>query len=612
MRNLSLLARLSLAFLFLILVFVGVTGFLMVNNAGNRDETAIIRNEILPDTVTCMTIEKAVLTSQSALSAIASMTEESDISAALQAADKALVSGQDGIDQILARSMVSADQEMVSAAGKVKEKIRQFALEGKNIARLYQLGRLETARAMENEFRNHSAELVMDMDQLVAVQEERLFDAVTRLKSNLSLIERVAAGASILSLIVGLFLMAGSLKALRIPVAELKRVSLSLSRGILTERPRYSKTDELGQVCSRLEEALQNMEELVKGIKYHTRELDLNKDSLARNTDITRKAVADVAGTVSGMQGAVTSLDKDIETSAASVVQIAGSIRIFHDLLVSLAAEIEESSATIHETVQSIRSIKATSETHLTASLEMGKALIEGSSRIDATDMEVQGVADSIGEIERILKIINKISAQTNLLSMNAAIEAAHAGDAGLGFSVVAEEIRTLAAESAANTNSISRTLKDIVVRVRNAKEKSNDSRITFESLREKVEEVADVFREINRGMSEMGTGSEEVLSALGRLADLSVKVKSGSYEIDGGASVVADSMKRLKNASSRVAGGMAEISKRTGEIRETVQRNAELSETVASSVETVTNEVSKFSVSEDDEHISDHFTYLT
>ncbi len=607
MRNLSLLARLSMAFLFLILIFVGVTGFLMVNNAGNRAEATMIQSKVLPDTITCMTIEKAVLTSQSALASIASMTDGAEISEAIAESQEVLKPGLEGIEQILARSMESSDQVIVSAAGRVKEKIRQFALEGKNIGQLYKAGKSETAGAMESEFRKHSAELIEDIDQLVHIQEKRLIDSVTRLKSNLTLVERVATGASVLSLMVGLFLMAGSLRALRIPVAELKRVSLSLSRGILTERPRYTRSDELGQVCRRLEEALHNMEELVKGIKYHTRELGRNKDSLARNTEITENAVVNVAGTVSSMQGAVTSLDKDIETSAASVVQIAGSIRIFHDLLVSLAAEIEESSATIHETVQSIRSIKATSETHLSASLEMGQALAEGSSRIDATDAEVQGVADSISEIDRMLKVINKISAQTNLLSMNAAIEAAHAGDAGRGFSVVAEEIRALAAESAVNTASISRTLKDIVLRVRNAKEKSNDSRTTFELLKEKVEEVADVFREITHGMSEMGTGSEEVLAALGRLADLSVKVKSGSYEIDGGAAVVADSMNRLKDASSRVRSGMVEISKRTDDIKETIHKNAELSEIVASSVETVTGEVSKFSVSEEGDS---HLTY--
>ena len=599
MARISLIGQLGLAFLFIILIFLGVSGVLLVTNSQNRNSAGIIQSEVLPDTLIFMEMEKAILKTEIMFTNVSTLRESADFDRVVGNAQKRLQPAEDGFKQILEMNRQRKNQDMVSKIGIVHEKLRQYINEGKSIAGLYANDNFSTAGAMEPEFHKHSAELIDSVDSLVKEQEAKLVEAVSSLENNIEMVDRVTISSLVAGILFVLLIMANSLRSFRIPVAELKRVTFSLSQGILTERPRYKKADELGDVCLRLENALTNMEVLVGGIKRQARSLSESRQDLAENTRVTSTAVTDAARTIDDIHGQIELLDRDVEMSAASVVQISGSIGQFHDVLISLSAEIEESSAVISQTVQGMRRIQETAESRISVTLQMGKVLAEGGERIDSTDDEVNGIAESIKEIQRMLGMINSISAQTNLLSMNAAIEAAHAGSAGNGFSVVAEEIRSLALESGRNTKNISKSLKAIIHRIRAASDKSRDSRSTFEEVRQSAEEVSRVFREITSAMNEMSTGNGEVLSALGRLADLSARVRSGSDEIDGAAAVVADSMGRLKSVSSRVRTGMTAIKSKTEQITSAMRKNASLGTSVDAAVDEVSKEIEKFSIRE-------------
>jgi methyl-accepting chemotaxis protein len=131
-----------------------------------------------------------------------------------------------------------------------------------------------------------------------------------------------------------------------------------------------------------------------------------------------------------------------------------------------------------------------------------------------------------------MVNVINGIAGSTNLLSMNAAIEAAHAGDAGRGFAVVADEIRKLADTSGKNAKEIGRQLKEVIAVITSAAEQSGRTRDSFVEIQTEIAGAMDAFQEITNATGELAEGGKQILEALQTLSDMSSRVKSGGGDM--------------------------------------------------------------------------------
>ena len=167
-------------------------------------------------------------------------------------------------------------------------------------------------------------------------------------------------------------------------------------------------------------------------------------------------------------------------------------------------------------------------------------------NRLATLMSSVQKIEGSIGSIQSMVAVINAIAGSTNLLSMNAAIEAAHAGDAGRGFAVVAEEIRKLADTSGKNAKEIGRQLKDVIQIIHDAVAESDSTRSSFESIRGEIASAIEAFNEITSATSELAEGGRQILEALQTLSDLSHRVQDGGSEIVGARA----SLEKLQNST--------------------------------------------------------------
>ena len=596
MRNISILVRLSLSFAFILLVSIGVTGFLIATNTHNHLVTRELDSEILPDTIQLMELEKRILYVENLLTDAAIETGLGDNTADLSSAGQAYNEADASLADIIAKHSQRGETDVVSELQKISGSLEAFYQTGLDIIHG---GSIDDRRQRMVEFHDKAEEFVGRIDQLVQEHQNELTGSVADLDKRLTHMNRAAVAGSALALIFALVVVLRIIRSIRIPVHELKRAAGSLAEGDLTDPPQYVNGNELGQVCDSLRRALKAMERLIFGIRYLVVDLTEKKNELAANTEETSAAVTEISGTIGSMSQHIGMLDENIETSAASVVQISGVIRQFDGMIESLAAVVEESSAAVNQTIAQIRSVSDIAEKRVTSSRDMGRALETGGEKIEATDAVVRQVADSVSEIQKMLELINRISAQTNLLSMNAAIEAAHAGDAGRGFSVVATEIRNLAEESGRNSKNISLALKEIIQRIHEASQSSDESKQTFTALRQTAGEVVDSFSEIAAAMSEMSSGSEQVLSALGRLNELSGSVRSRSSEIEESTRVVSEAMEKLQNISSQARGGMEEMKVSVDEITLAMGEVASLTEAVDSATEQVGTELGKFTTGE-------------
>jgi methyl-accepting chemotaxis protein len=150
-------------------------------------------------------------------------------------------------------------------------------------------------------------------------------------------------------------------------------------------------------------------------------------------------------------------------------------------------------------------------------------------------------------------EVITGIASQTNLLAMNAAIEAAHAGESGKGFSVVADEIRRLSETSAEQSKTIGTALGSLQSVIREVVETSHGTEAAFASVALRIKETDGIVREVSHAMLEQKEGSSQVLEALQAMNEVTSQVRSGSAEMSQGNSTILEEMARLAEAASEV-----------------------------------------------------------
>jgi methyl-accepting chemotaxis protein len=220
-----------------------------------------------------------------------------------------------------------------------------------------------------------------------------------------------------------------------------------------------------------------------------------------------------------------------------------------------------------------------------------------GRSSLQVVSQDVQEIVRESEGILEINSVMQNIASQTNLLSMNATIEAAHAGEAGKGFAVVADEIRKLAENSGEQSKTISAVLKKIRGAIDGITRSTNMVLDKFQAIDDRVRIVSDQETNIRNAMEEQGQGSQQILEAVGRLNELTQRVKQGSLEILEGSKEVIHKSKNLENVTLAITGGIKEMVCGTDQINVAVNRVNGISSTNKEYINTLVSEVSKFKV---------------
>jgi methyl-accepting chemotaxis protein len=189
-------------------------------------------------------------------------------------------------------------------------------------------------------------------------------------------------------------------------------------------------------------------------------------------------------------------------------------------------------------------------------------------SAFDDTIKSLTGLEKSSGEVLEVIAVIEEIASRTNLLAMNAAIEAAHAGDSGKGFAVVADEIRKLAEE----TNENSRISRDILTKndvdIHAVVAASEESQIQFKNIQKRTVEVREALDEIIRGMAEVAQGTTEINQVIAGLKSIHSAV---SDSVDSMSSIIDNTRRAfdsIRERSAAVDSVIATISTKTEKLR--------------------------------------------
>ncbi|MGL1893168.1 MAG: methyl-accepting chemotaxis protein [Spirochaetaceae bacterium] len=374
----------------------------------------------------------------------------------------------------------------------------------------------------------------------------------------------VISGIIMIGVLFALLYATASAVAKPIKIFTTSLKDISEGDGDLTSRINVKSSGEIEVMVSSFNKFIEKLQTIILHIKNASDDTLKIKNEVSIGVEETASALHEISTNITEIKNQTNHLNENIKKSVGYSDEISQSAGVLNKSVDNQSLMLETSTAAITQMISSITNVDNITISKKQSATRLLESAVSGSKVIDQTQQAVKEVNKQLANIQEIAIVISNIAAQTNLLAMNAAIEAAHAGDAGKGFAVVADEIRKLAETSSQNSNKITTTLKNISESIVSADTLSQNTRVSFTELHKEIDDIVNALSEITTSTHELEVGGQDILESITGLGDASNVVNNSALHIQDISKKVKESMEETSDISLEVFTSIDEISQGT------------------------------------------------